>query len=42
MPMALVVSQDAKKRKLELENGKSITIMPWRTFLMALWAGDIV
>lgn len=39
--IALVVSQDAKTRKLELENGQSIMIMPWRSFLMELWAGSI-
>lgn len=39
---ALVVSQDLNKRKIELENGKSITIMPWRTFLTDLWAGNII
>jgi predicted AAA+ superfamily ATPase len=38
---ALVVSQDARKRKIELENGKSITIIPWRAFLTDLWAGNI-
>lgn len=39
---ALVVSQDAKKRKLELENGQSILIMPWKIFLTELWSGDII
>jgi predicted AAA+ superfamily ATPase len=39
---ALVVSQDTRKRKLELENGQSILIMPWKMFLTELWGGDII
>lgn len=39
---ALVVSQDAKKRKLDLENGQSIMIIPWKIFLTELWAGEIL
>jgi predicted AAA+ superfamily ATPase len=40
--LALVVSQDIKKRKLTLENGQSIMIIPWQLFLTELWAGDII
>jgi predicted AAA+ superfamily ATPase len=39
---ALVVSQDTKKRKMELESGKAIMIMPWREFLSDLWGGKII
>lgn len=39
---AFVVSQDIKKRKMELEEGKTIIIMPWRDFLTDLWSGNII
>lgn len=39
---AYVVSQDAKIRKLELENGRFITIYPIHAFLKALWRGEII
>ena len=38
---ALVISQDKKKRKIELENGQSVLIIPWRDFLNDLWAGSM-
>lgn len=40
--ISFVVSQDTKKRKLELENGQSIMIIPWREFLADLWSDKIV
>jgi len=40
--MGLVVSQDIKKRKIELQNHQAIMIIPWRAFLMDLWAGKII
>lgn len=39
---ALVVSQDAKKRKIELDNGQSVMVMPWKIFLAELWGGNII
>src|SRR3990167_2581441 len=39
---ALVVSQDTKKRKIELNDHQSIMIMPWHHFLKDLWAGKII
>jgi predicted AAA+ superfamily ATPase len=39
---ALVVSQDTRKRKLELANGQSIIIMPWKMFLTELWGGGLI
>lgn len=39
---AFVVSQDIKKRKMELVKGQSIMIMPWRDFLTDLWNGSII
>ena len=36
------ISQDIKKRKMELAEGKSIIIMPWRDFLTDLWSGNII
>ena len=39
---AFIVSQDSKKRKIELAKGKPIMIMPWRDFLTDLWGGNII
>lgn len=39
---ALVVSQDTKKRRIELNDHQSIMIMPWRHFLRDLWADKII
>ena len=39
---AIVVSQDVAKRKLKVENGTDIMILPWETFLRQLWGGDII
>lgn len=39
---ALVVSRDARKRKIELNEHRSVMIMPWQDFLKDLWAGKII
>ena len=39
---AFVISQDARMRKMELDNGQFIMIYPWRSFLKALWDGKIL
>jgi uncharacterized protein len=39
---AYVVSQDKRARKLTVNDQVEITILPWRDFLTALWAGDIL
>ncbi len=39
---AFVVSQDVKKRRMELAHGKSIMVMPWRDFLTDLWKNKII
>jgi len=38
----IVVSQDNRKRNIELPNGKSIMVMPWREFLADLWGEKII
>lgn len=38
----IVISQDTAKRKIQLENGQSITVLPWRDFLNELWRDDII
>lgn len=39
---AIVVSQDAAPRKLEMQHHVSIDILPWQHFLEQLWAGEII
>lgn len=39
---AIVVSQDDKKRVIELNNKRFIEIMPWKVFLEALWADELI
>jgi len=39
---ALVISQDSKPRKLEVNEHSSISILPWEHFLKMLWAGDVL
>lgn len=39
---AYVVSQDKAARRLELDEGRFITILPWKEFLTALWASKII
>lgn len=39
---AIVVSQDAAPRKLEMRDSISIDILPWQIFLEQLWAGEII
>ncbi len=39
---AIVVSQDHRARQLNVNENLSITIMPWRSFLQALWQGGII
>jgi predicted AAA+ superfamily ATPase len=38
----IVVSQDLSARRLMLDNHSPIDIMPWREFLSALWAGELI
>jgi predicted AAA+ superfamily ATPase len=38
---AIVVSNDPLPRKLQVEGGIDILILPWRQFLDRLWSGDI-
>lgn len=38
---ALVVSQDLSKRRLLVEGGTDILVLPWKDFLSLLWAGEI-
>ena len=39
--LAIVVSQDAKPRRLEITNDLVIQIWPWRYFLQQLWQGKL-
>lgn len=39
---AIVVSQDKRARKLEVNDAISIDILPWDVFLKRLWAAEIV
>ena len=39
---AIVVSQDSKPRKWEIENGTEILVLPWQTFLKQLWRGELI
>ena len=39
---AIVVSQDMRKRILQIDDGLIIEIMPWREFLDALWNKEII
>jgi len=39
---AIVVSQDKRSRRLELDNKQTITILPWEAFLAQLWQGGII
>lgn len=38
---ALVVSLDEKRRRIEVEGGTDILILPWREFLQMLWNKEI-
>lgn len=39
---AIVVSQDARPRKLSIEGGTDILVLPWEEFLKRLWDNDII
>jgi len=39
---AIVVSQDPKPRMLEIKDGLTISILPWKNFLKLLWQGKII
>ena len=39
---AIVISQDLSPRLMEINDQIKINIMPWQTFLEALWAGAII
>lgn len=39
---AYVVSQDKRARKLDVNEGLSIDILPWADFLKKLWGGEII
>jgi len=39
---AIVVSQDKKARKIEVNDKAVITILPWREFLQKLWSNKIM
>jgi len=39
---AIVVSQDKRARRLEINSALSINIMPWSSFLKQLWSGKII
>ncbi len=39
---ALVVSQDKRKRVIQLSEDRTIMIYPWRVFLKELWAGSLL
>ena len=39
---ALVVSQDARPRLLQVTEESQIEILPWQVFLNKLWAGEII
>lgn len=39
---AIVISQDKRSRKLELDNKQTILILPWKDFLSQLWNGEII
>lgn len=39
---AIVVSQDLRARKLQLDDGVEITILPWQDFLKLLWQKEII
>lgn len=38
----IVISQDKRKRLLEIENGIKISILPWQEFLSELWKGEVL
>ncbi len=38
---AIVVSQDKRSRSLIIDEGLTVTIMPWNVFLSQLWGGEI-
>ena len=39
---AIVVSQDPQPRKVITQNKLNIVVLPWRDFLMQLWAGEVI
>ncbi len=39
---AFVVSQDPRPRKILLDDGLEITILPWKEFLNVLWSGSLI
>lgn len=39
---AMVVSQDPKPRKILLDHGLEIIILPWKMFLSKLWSGELL
>lgn len=38
----IVVSQDKRSRKLEINDNQFISILPWEVFLNQLWQGEII
>lgn len=39
---AIVVSQDARPRRLEINEDTQINILPWQVFLEKLWQGSLI
>lgn len=40
--MAIVISQDIRMRKIIINDHQTILVLPWKTFLTKLWAGELI
>jgi predicted AAA+ superfamily ATPase len=39
---SIIVSQDLAPRRLQVRENTFVDILPWRDFLIRLWAGEII